>query len=203
MNGVIYKITNLINDKVYIGQTTKNRQGYEYYFGSGKLIKDSIKKYGKENFKREILKENIHCQTALDLYEQIYIKKYNSQNMKLGYNLSNGGYGTNGYKHTDEAKLKMSKAHENRIISEQTRKKMSDNMKKRKHSDETKLKISKANKGKIISESQKESISKRMIGNIPWNKGKTNVYTKETLLKMSNSRKNRNINLIDKFFDLS
>ena len=49
---IIYKISNLINNKFYIGQDIKNNPKY---FGSGKLITVAIKKYGKENFKKEIL----------------------------------------------------------------------------------------------------------------------------------------------------
>lgn len=66
MYGYIYKITNLITDKIYIGQHI----GEEFdkkYFGSGKLLKDAIKKYSKKNFKKEILE---FCQTEEELNER-------------------------------------------------------------------------------------------------------------------------------------
>lgn len=50
----IYRITNLINGKMYIGKhKTKNID--DYYFGSGKIIKSAVKKYGKSNFRKEWL----------------------------------------------------------------------------------------------------------------------------------------------------
>ena len=52
----IYKITNLINGKIYIGQDSNDRLDY---FGSGLLIKRAIKKYGKENFNKQIIPKAI------------------------------------------------------------------------------------------------------------------------------------------------
>ena len=54
--GYIYKITNLIDNKIYIGKSTRCNKWYiEHYYGSGIVIKQAIAKYGKQNFKKEIL----------------------------------------------------------------------------------------------------------------------------------------------------
>jgi hypothetical protein len=60
----IYKITNLVNGKMYIGQSSKVVEESKNYYGSGLLIKRSIEKYGIENFKKEILE---NCETQLEL----------------------------------------------------------------------------------------------------------------------------------------
>ena len=86
---IIYKITNKINGKIYIG---KNKNDRDNYYGSGRLIKRTIKKYGINNFVRE----NIDFTTLiseLNEKEQFWIDYYNSTNLLIGYNISKGGDG--------------------------------------------------------------------------------------------------------------
>ena len=51
---IIYKTTNLINGKIYVGKDSKNNNNY---LGSGKILNLAINKYGIENFKKETLCE--------------------------------------------------------------------------------------------------------------------------------------------------
>lgn len=100
---VIYKTTNLVNGKIYIGQDSKNNPGY---LGSGKIIKYAIKKYGKENFKKEIL-ETCNTKDILDERERFWIKELNSRDKNVGYNITEGGEGCLGLTHTEETKNHM------------------------------------------------------------------------------------------------
>jgi group I intron endonuclease len=111
----IYKITNFINGKVYIGQTILVGVQFDSYWGSGVFIKQSIKKYGKENFVKEILIE-CDCQEDADEAEKFYIKEFNS--IKKGYNFNiGGGNGRLGTKHSKISKNKMSKSANERWIN--------------------------------------------------------------------------------------
>lgn len=83
----VYKITNLINNKIYIGQDSKDRNDY---MGSGKLIILAINKYGLSNFKKEIL-DNVNNLDELNEREIYWINFYNSTNKNIGYNISLGG----------------------------------------------------------------------------------------------------------------
>jgi len=89
---IIYKTTNLINGKFYIGKDAKNNKSY---LGSGKLLKHAIQKYGKENFKKEILEYCIDFK-HLDEREIYWIHKYNA--IEDGYNLTEGGSGGDTWK---------------------------------------------------------------------------------------------------------
>lgn len=86
---IIYKTINLINSKIYIG---KSKHNIPSYMGSGSLIAKAIKKYGKENFSKEILEE---CENEedLNLREIYWISKYDSINPNIGYNIDKGGRG--------------------------------------------------------------------------------------------------------------
>lgn len=88
---VIYKTINLINQKIYIGQTTKS---IDNYYGSGKIINKALLKYGKSNFKVEILD---YCKNKEELNERekYWILLLNSTDHNIGYNISDGGQGGN------------------------------------------------------------------------------------------------------------
>lgn len=86
---IIYKTTNLINGKIYIGQTrTKSLTKYK---GGGKLLQEAFKKYGWKNFKCEIIVQGDFNWELTNQLEIHYIQLYNSTNKKLGYNIEKGG----------------------------------------------------------------------------------------------------------------
>lgn len=84
---IIYKTTNLINEKFYIG---KDKHNDPKYIGSGKILKQAIKKYGIDNFVKEIIEECYNEQQWLER-EIYWIDYYNAIND--GYNIALGGNG--------------------------------------------------------------------------------------------------------------
>lgn len=133
--GFVYKVTNLINGKIYVGQKKYTRSNMinpmPSYLGSGSKIVKAVKEFGRENFKREILCwcENRQCADDMEIY---FIKYFNSTNPDIGYNITSGGqlimpkeitscFGVDnpnyGNKWTDEQKLKMSEFAKSRNIS--------------------------------------------------------------------------------------
>lgn len=174
----IYKITNQINGKIYIGKHSTDNLD-DGYMGSGILICKAEKKYGIENFTKEHL---AFCDTEekLNWFEKFYIKKYKAR--EVGYNLTDGGDGVVGRKQTEEAKQKISKSLKGRKQYEMTdeiRQKQSIShkgrispMKGKHQSEESRQKISGALKCKTFSEEHKQKISEAKKGKTPWNKGK-------------------------------
>lgn len=102
----IYKITNNINGKVYVGQHSMSDPKY---YASGVAINRSLKKYGKENFIREIIDQGNYDQQQLNILEQQYILEFCSyfyDYPERGYNLTKGGECKKGGKLSNESKLK-------------------------------------------------------------------------------------------------
>lgn len=89
--GLIYRTTNLINGKMYIGKQVNERK--EYYLGSGIYLNKAVKKYGKENFKKEILIKGITCRKELSEIEKYLIAFYQADKSKQYYNICAGGEG--------------------------------------------------------------------------------------------------------------
>lgn len=95
---VIYKITNLVNNKVYIGQIYDYETRKRHHIGaalhnwkeSDRPLYRAMKKYGIENFSFEII-DYAETEEELNNKEIYYIKYYNSSIDKNGYNLDLGG----------------------------------------------------------------------------------------------------------------
>ena len=114
---LIYKITNNVNNKIYIGQTTKtlkeriSNYEREVKYTKGRKerpISKAMKKYGFENFTFEVIEDNISTQAELDKKERYYIQYFNSLINQNGYNIELGGNGRG--KHSEETKRKISEA---------------------------------------------------------------------------------------------
>lgn len=100
----VYKITNTLNGKAYVGKHVSSSLN-DSYFGSGVAIKKAIKKYGIENFKKEIL-ELCNDMDHLSDREIFHIEK--ECTYSKGYNLTKGGDGCKGLKFSEEARMKIS-----------------------------------------------------------------------------------------------
>ena len=95
---LIYKITNKINNKIYIGKTIRslNTRWQEHIRDSRNYntpLYLAMRKYGLENFSIEIIQDDITSVEQLNSLEQYYIQLYNSASHENGYNVALGGNG--------------------------------------------------------------------------------------------------------------
>lgn len=154
----IYKITNSINSKVYIGQTwgpIRTRFAVHKNLNKKGSIKlqNAFNKYGKDNFKIELVTLT-HTQSCADYWEQYFIKKYDS--ISFGYNLKDGGHHG---KYSAEAKRKMSLARQGMKLSEETKKNISESSKGKIFSQKTRERISVARTGILHTDVTKNKMS--------------------------------------------
>lgn len=148
----VYKTTNIINNKFYIGvHQTKNLD--DGYLGSGKILQFAIKKYGKENFTKEIINfydnERDMYQAEAELVTEEFLKNKNV------YNITVGGLGANNKQNLLHGKELIDKMKEKgtyerwlkstKLAQIKANKKASDVWTGKKHTEETKEKIGKAN----------------------------------------------------------
>lgn len=168
--GFIYKTTNLINNKIYIGQRKRSKSVYEdsIYLGSGNILTLAVKKYGRHNFKREILEETYSLQDANEK-EIKWIARFNSTDPNIGYNLDTGGCGTAPHLTQEEVRQKISNTLKSKGCrpSAEAIEKSASNKRGRPQrplTEETKEKLRQANLGKIISLEVKQKISQSLKG---------------------------------------
>lgn len=164
-NFKVYMHRNTINNKVYIGITSKTltdrfRSGNGYNHNAH--FKNAIKKYGWDNFEHILIADGLSYDDACEM-EQHLIKEYDSTNREKGYNISQGGDKVRlGIKHTEEAKQKMrdnhwSKRGKSKLLGTHLSQERIEKLKLRKgelasfygkhHTEETKQKISESNSG--------------------------------------------------------
>lgn len=207
--GVVYKITNKFNEKVYIGQTNNfkrrkwehnnmfNKGYHENIFLQGDLIK-----YGKEAFSIEIIKECFSRQELID-EETRYINKYGDINSENTYNMQDkttandlmrtlNSNGQKGKRLSEEHKKHISITEKNYYANgshkptfkdkhhtQKTKKLLSEKHKGTHLSEETKLKISKANKGKCVSNETRKKMQEAQLGRRKYNDNLIEVLREE------------------------
>lgn len=150
----IYRITNNINHKTYIGQHKycKSLLVDDGYMGSGVILKKAQKKYGIENFTKEIITIAMSRSEA-NVLEKYYIAKERKENNFGCYNIADGGQGgawNKGVPCSDESKKKISESLKGRSHSEEWKRKINENSTRfsgHHHSEESKKKISESEKG--------------------------------------------------------
>lgn len=120
----IYRITNLTDGKIYIGQTRdfeRRMKDYQYRVNApSSNMEKIIAKYGKDNFKYELIEE---CAiNKLDEREIYYIHKFNAIDPEIGYNKCKGG---GSHTHTEDTKIRMMVTHTGMKESPATKKRKS------------------------------------------------------------------------------
>ena len=125
----IYCIENLVNHKKYIGQSVNidkrwyaHRRTLNLNIHDNCFLQRAWNKYGENNFRFYIVKKcNIE---QLDELEKYYIKMFNAFNNDYGYNMSEGGEGTFGYKHSEDTKKLISQIQIGKKLSEHHKEKL-------------------------------------------------------------------------------
>lgn len=189
---IIYKATNKENGMAYIGQTIRslNSRIVSHLsgakFGDNNYFHSALLKYGKKNFKWEVL---CVCKSLKELSkkEKELINKFKTL-YPYGYNLTVGGnksnQNTKGHRLTEEHKKKISESEKGKIASEETKRKMSKSRKKylKNHPH------SKGFLGKHHSEKTKQKLSMISMGN----QNAAGRRSEESKQKMSESKKGKN-----------
>lgn len=183
MKYFIYMTTNLITNEKYIGK----HYGFENdsYLGSGKILQRAVQKYGKENFKREILYFSQDAQEN-NQKEKEFIQAHNAVKDRTFYNISAGGDGGDIF-HTLPLK-------QQEMLKERARRQCTGSknpMYGKHHSEETKNKLRQIDKAYTQTQEYRENMSKVTSGEKNGMYGKH--HTEESKQKMSDAKKGKKL----------
>jgi group I intron endonuclease len=177
----IYKITNKVNGKHYIGQTNNLEKRWQGHLSSsenetGYLLHGAINKHGSENFEFELI-ESCEDEHANDL-EKKWILHYES--FGKGYNLTSGGDCE--FKRSDLTIQKISDSKLGHEVSEETRRKIGDANRGRVRTQEARDKMSQSRMGHEVSEETRNKIREKHLNK---------TVSEETRKKISESKKGK------------
>ncbi|MCK9458415.1 MAG: NUMOD3 domain-containing DNA-binding protein [Proteobacteria bacterium] len=203
MNYIIYRITNKINDKKYIGFSSKSlEERWNKHLRDAKAGRDTylcraIRKYGGDNFDREVIYTGDDISYTKYVMENKFIIENEAHcTTGKGYNMTMGGDGTLDHTHSESTRRQMSISHTGMRLSESAKQKLSEQRKGvgnpnfgKPPSLETRKKISQANMGRNHSEEAKNKMSEQKKGDNNPNFDKP--PSQETREKISASLKRR------------
>lgn len=176
--------------------------GSPYYIGKGKGYRAWDKNHNinlPNNKNRIVIMEDCLTEIGAFALERRYIRWYGRKDQGgTLHNRTDGGDGTSGYKQSEDHKRKISEALKNKIVSSETKERMSQSKRgrkltiehieklrsrpKMKHTDESKEKLRQLHLGKVVSDETKEKLRQSRLGR---------KHSPETIEKMKQARKNR------------
>jgi group I intron endonuclease len=169
----IYIITNLINGKVYVGESMNIKHRiYEYTNNVfNRPIKYGIRKHGLDNFDIQVEYLPYFTKEDLLLLEEELIKRFDSRNKNKGYNICVKGTDNTGRVLTQEHKDKIGDGNRNKIVSQETKDRMSAYQSNMPDSHKQLISEGKKKKKHKHSEATKKIMSDKKKGKPAWNKG--------------------------------
>lgn len=180
---LIYKTTNLLDNKIYIG---KSKYDNPDYYGSGVVLNQAIKKYGRDNFKREVI-EIVSNDGDVNAREKYWILFYKSFEREIGYNRTTGG---DGGALVGDSLESMRNSLKGKKLSPETKKKISDSHKGR-HGKENNCMWKKSPWNKGLTAENNDKIRKNVQKAHEFNIGRP--LSEEHKLKISMSNKGKNV----------
>lgn len=218
MKNVIYKISNSINNKIYIGSSAKFNLRYNQHkfhllnkTHHNRKLQNHVNKYGFESLIFEVIEKN--CTNLIER-EQFYIDDLNpffnirkiansnfglkrtesQKKYMLNQRMLKSGY-KSGWNHSEQSRMKISESNKGKIISEEQKNNHSLRMKGFIVKNETKLKISNSLKGKVVTDKTRKKLSEQKMGNKNpmFGKKKTDHHNFGKKFKHKNPKKSQKI----------